>query len=60
MKATRAVIGTAAECKENIARIADWYGVTYLAFEVNFGSLPHERVLASMRRFADEVMPAFS
>ncbi|HET7718965.1 MAG TPA: LLM class flavin-dependent oxidoreductase, partial [Acidimicrobiales bacterium] len=60
MKATRAVIGTPGECKENIARIADWYGVTYLAFEVNFGSLPHEAVMASMRRFAAEVMPAFS
>jgi alkanesulfonate monooxygenase SsuD/methylene tetrahydromethanopterin reductase-like flavin-dependent oxidoreductase (luciferase family) len=59
MKATRAVIGTPAECKENIARIADWYGVTYLAFEVNFGSLPHDAVMTSMRRFAAEVMPAF-
>ena len=59
MKATRSVIGTPAECVEKIARIADWYGVSYLSFEVNFGSLPHDRVVQSMRRFAAEVMPAF-
>ena len=49
MKATRAVIGTPAECREKIARIVEWYGITYLSFEVNFGSLPHDRVMASMR-----------
>ena len=59
MKATRAVIGTPAECREKIARIAEWYGVTYLSFEVNFGSLPHGRVMDSMRRFAAHVMPEF-
>jgi alkanesulfonate monooxygenase SsuD/methylene tetrahydromethanopterin reductase-like flavin-dependent oxidoreductase (luciferase family) len=59
MKATRAVIGTPAECIERIERIAAWYGVTYLGFEVNYGSLPHDRVKTSLRRFASEVMARF-
>ncbi|MFN0028545.1 MAG: LLM class flavin-dependent oxidoreductase, partial [Acidimicrobiales bacterium] len=60
MKATRAVIGTPEECVERIRRIAEWYGVTYLSFEVNYGSLPHPQVMASMRRFAAEVMPVIN
>ena len=60
MKATRAVIGTPQECTDRIALIVDLYGVTYLSFEVNFGSLPHDRVVESLRRFAAEVMPKVS
>ena len=57
MKATRAVIGTPAECLDRIAMISERYGVTYLAFEVNYGSLPHAKVVESMERFAADVMP---
>ena len=60
MKATRAVIGTPAECIERIEMIRELYGVTYLSFEVNFGSLHHDRVVESIRRFAAEVMPHFA
>lgn len=57
MKATRAVIGTPAECVERIEMIKERYGVTYLAFEVNYGSLPSDRVIESLERFAAEVVP---
>ena len=57
MKATRAVIGTPGECVDRIAMIAERYGVTYLSFEVNYGSLPTGKVVESLERFAAEVMP---
>jgi hypothetical protein len=34
-------------------------GITSLLCFMNFGGLAHEQVRASMRRFAEEVMPAF-
>lgn len=57
MKASRAVIGTSAECIDRIAMIAERYGVTYLSFEVNYGSLPTAKVVESLERFAAEVVP---
>jgi alkanesulfonate monooxygenase SsuD/methylene tetrahydromethanopterin reductase-like flavin-dependent oxidoreductase (luciferase family) len=60
MKATRAVIGTPEECIDKVAMLADRFGLTQLAFEVNFGALPHAQVMASLRRFADKVMPRFA
>lgn len=57
MKATRAVIGTPGECVDRISMIAERYGVTYLSFEVNYGSLPTAKVVESLERFAAEVVP---
>jgi hypothetical protein len=34
--------------------------VTYLCFEVNFGALPHVKVMESMQRFAATVMRHFT
>jgi alkanesulfonate monooxygenase SsuD/methylene tetrahydromethanopterin reductase-like flavin-dependent oxidoreductase (luciferase family) len=59
MKETRAVIGTVDECRAKIRMLSEAYGITYFTFEVNFGALPHDRVIASLERFAREVMPAF-
>lgn len=56
MKATRAVIGTPSECVDRISMIRELYGVTYLSFEVNYGSLPTARVVESLERFASEVV----
>jgi len=50
MKATRAVVGRAEECVEKVRMLTERFGITQLCFEVNFGALPHERVMASMRR----------
>jgi len=39
--------------------LSERFGITYLCFEVNFGALPHDRVMRSMQKFAAEVIPAF-
>jgi hypothetical protein len=36
--------------------LARRFGLTQLAFEVNFGALPHDRVMQSLRRFAEGVI----
>ncbi len=57
MKASRAVIGCAAECIDRISTLSERFGLTYLTFEVNFGSLPHPEVMESLERFADRGDP---
>jgi alkanesulfonate monooxygenase SsuD/methylene tetrahydromethanopterin reductase-like flavin-dependent oxidoreductase (luciferase family) len=59
MKATRAVIGRPEECIEKVAMLSERFGITQIAFEVNYGALPHAEVMRSLRRFAERVMPRF-
>jgi alkanesulfonate monooxygenase SsuD/methylene tetrahydromethanopterin reductase-like flavin-dependent oxidoreductase (luciferase family) len=59
MKASRAVIGQPDECIEKVALLSERFGVNYLCFEVNFGALPHDRVMESLERFAATVMRHF-
>jgi len=59
MKANRAVIGRPEECIEKVALLSERFGLTQIAFEVNYGALPHEQVMRSMRLFAETVMPRF-
>jgi len=54
-----ACFGSADEVRERVRRLRDEAGVTYLMAWFNFGSLPASEVVASMERFAAEVMPAF-
>jgi alkanesulfonate monooxygenase SsuD/methylene tetrahydromethanopterin reductase-like flavin-dependent oxidoreductase (luciferase family) len=58
MKASRAVIGTQAECLDKVTTLAERFGLTYLTFEVNFGALPHKQVTDSLERFAAGVLAA--
>jgi alkanesulfonate monooxygenase SsuD/methylene tetrahydromethanopterin reductase-like flavin-dependent oxidoreductase (luciferase family) len=60
MKATRAVIGTPEECAGKVAMLAERFGLTQITFEVNYGALPHDEVMGSLRRFAAKVMPNFA
>jgi len=60
MKATRAVIGRPEECIEKVAMLVERFGLTQIAFEVNYGALPHDQVMRSMRLFAERVMPHFA
>jgi alkanesulfonate monooxygenase SsuD/methylene tetrahydromethanopterin reductase-like flavin-dependent oxidoreductase (luciferase family) len=53
------VVGTADECIHQLRRIQSGLGCDYFSASFWFGALPHERVMASMRRFAQQVMPAF-
>lgn len=56
MKASRAVIGTPQECLDKVATLTERFGLTRMTFEVNFGALPHPRVMESLERFAEQVM----
>ena len=47
------------ECIEKVAMLSERFGVTYLCFEVNFGALPHVKVVQSLERFAATVMEHF-
>jgi len=52
------IIGDAAYCRRRIGELGE-AGMTRMLALTNFGGLAHERVVASMRRFAAEVAPAF-
>jgi len=36
------------------------FGLTRIAFEVNYGKLPHDRVMTPPRLLAERVMPRFA
>jgi alkanesulfonate monooxygenase SsuD/methylene tetrahydromethanopterin reductase-like flavin-dependent oxidoreductase (luciferase family) len=54
------VVGTADECIHQLRRIQNGLGCDYFSASFWFGALPHEQVMASMRRFAEKVMPVFA
>jgi alkanesulfonate monooxygenase SsuD/methylene tetrahydromethanopterin reductase-like flavin-dependent oxidoreductase (luciferase family) len=54
-----ALIGDPATLIERIGWARDFYGVNYLLLEVGQGGLPHAEVVASLQRFASDVMPHF-
>ncbi len=55
---TGSLFGTPARVKEQIAELRD-AGVQHLLCQTGFGDMSHEQNIASMRRFGEEVMPAF-
>jgi alkanesulfonate monooxygenase SsuD/methylene tetrahydromethanopterin reductase-like flavin-dependent oxidoreductase (luciferase family) len=56
--ATGALYGTPARVAEQVAELRD-AGVHHVLAQMSFGYLGHERIMASMRRFGEDVMPAF-
>lgn len=54
-----ATFGTPERCVERIKMYQQEIGLNYLLCWMSFGGLPHEQVCASMRLFAETVMPAF-
>ena len=54
----RAFIGTPEQCAAKIAELRA-QGVEYFGCNFAMGGIPHEKVMRSMRLFADEVMPGF-
>lgn len=56
---SRAILGDPEMCRLHVRRIIDEVGIDRLALKFHFGGLPQERVLASMRLFAQEVAPCF-
>lgn len=55
---TGSLYGTPARVREQVAELRD-AGVNHLLCQTAWGSMDHERNLASIRRFGEQVMPAF-
>ena len=53
------VIGTPDTCIERIRALREAMKIDHFNASFWFGDMPQEKVLGSMRRFAEEVMPAF-
>jgi alkanesulfonate monooxygenase SsuD/methylene tetrahydromethanopterin reductase-like flavin-dependent oxidoreductase (luciferase family) len=56
--ATGSLFGSAARVREQVAELRD-VGVRHLLCQTGFGDMSHEQNLLSMRRFGEQVMPAF-
>ena len=52
------IVGTPADCLEQIAELRRLTGVDHLVTEFAFGGMPHEEAEMNMRLFADRVMGA--
>jgi alkanesulfonate monooxygenase SsuD/methylene tetrahydromethanopterin reductase-like flavin-dependent oxidoreductase (luciferase family) len=55
---TGSLYGTPKRVREQVAEIAG-AGVQHLLCQTGFGAMSHAQNLASMRRFGEQVMPAF-
>lgn len=58
INANSVIFGDAAYCASQFRRL-ERAGVDEVLLYFSFGAIPHERVLATMRRFAAGVLPAF-
>jgi alkanesulfonate monooxygenase SsuD/methylene tetrahydromethanopterin reductase-like flavin-dependent oxidoreductase (luciferase family) len=56
--ATGSLFGSPARVREQVAELRD-VGVRHLLCQTGFGDMSHEQNLLSMRRFGEQVMPAF-
>jgi alkanesulfonate monooxygenase SsuD/methylene tetrahydromethanopterin reductase-like flavin-dependent oxidoreductase (luciferase family) len=57
--ATGSLFGSPARVREQVAALRD-AGVQHLLCQTGFGDMGHEQNLLSMRRFGEQVMPAFA
>ena len=55
---TGSLYGSAKRVREQVAELRD-VGVRHLLCQTGFGAMDHAQNLASMRRFGEQVMPAF-
>jgi len=54
------ICGDADHCVERIARLGETLGLEEVLVTFNYFTLPHERCVESMQRFAEEVLPSLS
>lgn len=59
LRDNRAIVGTPQQCIDRLGALAAATGVTGWMFHINYGGVPHERVIDQMHLFAEEVMPHF-
>ena len=53
------IVGSPQDCIDAIRGLRDSHGIEYLMCVFGPGGVPHENILASMRLFAEKVMPEF-
>ena len=53
------IFGSPDTCAERLERLARASGVNYILCWMNFGGMPQERVIGSMKLFAHQVLPRF-
>jgi alkanesulfonate monooxygenase SsuD/methylene tetrahydromethanopterin reductase-like flavin-dependent oxidoreductase (luciferase family) len=56
---TGCLYGSAKRVRDQVAELSD-VGVQHLLCQTGFGAMSHDQNLASMRRFGEQVMPAFA
>jgi alkanesulfonate monooxygenase SsuD/methylene tetrahydromethanopterin reductase-like flavin-dependent oxidoreductase (luciferase family) len=54
------IVGGVETCIERVRMYQEELDVRYMVLNMGYGLMPHEKALASMRRFAEEVMPHFA
>jgi alkanesulfonate monooxygenase SsuD/methylene tetrahydromethanopterin reductase-like flavin-dependent oxidoreductase (luciferase family) len=54
------IVGSVDTCAERVDFFRRELGVNYILCSVGWGLVPHEKTIASMRRFAEHVMPRFA
>ena len=54
---TGAIYGTGPQVAEEMAALRD-AGIHHVLCQMSFGYLGHEKIMASMRRFGEQVIPA--
>jgi alkanesulfonate monooxygenase SsuD/methylene tetrahydromethanopterin reductase-like flavin-dependent oxidoreductase (luciferase family) len=57
--ANNVYFGTPEQCVDRIANLQNQHGVGYFGASFSFGTMEHAKVMASMKLFAQEVMPKF-
>lgn len=57
LAANRFIMGSASQCREEIERFRQELGLTHLICRVSFPGVPRRASLASLERFARDVMP---
>jgi alkanesulfonate monooxygenase SsuD/methylene tetrahydromethanopterin reductase-like flavin-dependent oxidoreductase (luciferase family) len=53
------IVGSVETVRQRVEMFRQEIGLNYLVLQVKFGLLPQDKMFASMRRFAEEVMPYF-
>jgi alkanesulfonate monooxygenase SsuD/methylene tetrahydromethanopterin reductase-like flavin-dependent oxidoreductase (luciferase family) len=54
------IVGSVDTVRERIAMYQQELDLNYLVMNVGFGLMPHDKMVASMRRLAEEVIPQFT
>jgi alkanesulfonate monooxygenase SsuD/methylene tetrahydromethanopterin reductase-like flavin-dependent oxidoreductase (luciferase family) len=58
MRATRTIMGTPAQCVARMGDLARACGITGWMLHINYGGVPHERVVEQMHLLRESVVPS--